>query len=192
MKSFRYFLWSLVVIFAAISGYVALNAVSSVDKTRFGGEFALVRNDGKPITDKDLMGRPHLIFFGFTHCPEICPTTLYETSGWLDALGPDASKLDAYFVTIDPERDTVEVLSSYLSSFKDRIIGMTGSLEEIDRIAKAYHVYYKKVPLEGADYTMDHTAQVFLIRADGSFQGTIAFQENPDIAMEKIKRLLDG
>jgi len=190
MKSIRLVLWGLVGLVAAWAAFLALDKVSPDASTKLGAPFSLQTADGKPITDKDFLGRPHLIFFGFTHCPEVCPTTLYETTGWMDALGDDADKLDAYFITIDPERDTPEILANYMSPFKDKVVGITGTAEEIDKAAKGFHVYYKKVPLEDGDYTMDHTASIFLMKPDGSFMGTIAWQENPDIALEKIKRLL--
>jgi protein SCO1/2 len=192
MKSIRYVLWGVVALAAAGVAFLALDRIAPDDGIKLGAPFELQSTTGETVTNEDFLGKPHLIFFGFTHCPEICPTTLYETTGWMDALGKDAEKLNAYFITVDPERDTQEVLSNYMSPFGERIIGLTGSLEEMDKAAKGYHVYYKKVPLDDGDYTMDHTASVFLMKADGSFQGMIAFGEDGDIALEKIRRLLKG
>lgn len=192
MKIFRYALWALVALVAGIVTYFLLDRIAPESDMKLGAPFTLQSTTGETVTEKDLMGRPHLIFFGFTHCPEICPTTLYEASGWLDALGDDAQKLDVYFITVDPERDTPEVLANYMSPFGDRIIGLTGSLEEMDKAAKGYHVYYKKVPLDEGGYTMDHTASVYLMRADGTFQGTIAFGEDTESALAKVKRLVES
>lgn len=196
MKIIRYLAWAFVALTIAAIGYVWLTQQSGqqvlqLASAKIGGPFALERANGTPITDKDLLGKPHAIFFGFTHCPEVCPTTLFEASGWLNKLGEDAEKIDIYFVTVDPERDTPETLSEYMTSFPG-ITGITGTPEEITRVQKSYRIYSKKVPLEDGDYTMDHTASVFLMDSEGNFKGTIAYSENPDIAFEKIKRLVDN
>ena len=134
-----------------------------------GGPFELTDSNSKPISDRDLKGQPFLVFFGFTHCPDVCPTTLFEVSEILRQLGPDADKVKALFVTVDPERDTAPVLKDYLSSFDPHLIAVTGSAEALAAMAKAYRVYYKKVPLENGNYTMDHTAIVYLMDKDGRF-----------------------
>lgn len=192
MKNLRYALWGLVAVAAAGLVYLMLDQVVPDDGVKLGAPFQLETTSGEAFTDKDLLGAPHLIFFGFTHCPEICPTTLYETSGWMEALGESADQLKVFFVTVDPERDTREVLANYLSPFGDYVTGLTGSLEEMDKAAKGFHVYYKKVPLDDGGYTMDHTASIYLMKADGSFQGTIAFGEDSDTALAKIRRLLES
>lgn len=175
---------------AAVASWLFLSKNYSDDSIEFSKDFSLTRTNGSTIRGEEFVGRAHLVFFGFTHCPEICPTTLYEVTYWIEQIGDDANKLDAYFITIDPERDTPELLGEYMSAFDKRIIGLTGTLETIDKAAKAFHVYYRKVDLENGDYTMDHTASVFLMKADGSFMGTIAWQESTDVAIAKIKRLL--
>lgn len=157
-----------------------------------GGPFRLATDDGRPVTDADLLGRPTVIFFGFTFCPEVCPTTLAELSSALAALGPEADRLNVVFVSVDPERDTPEILRDYLSAFDPRIRGLTGTPEEIASAARAYAVFYRKVPLEGGDYTMDHTASMFLMDAEGRFVGTISFGEDPKVAFAKLKRLAEG
>src|SRR6266496_2885544 len=134
-----------------------------------GGPFKLIDQNGQMVTDQDLKGRPFLVFFGFTHCPEVCPTTLFEVSEILRKLGPDADRVGALFVTIDPERDTAPVLKDYLSSFDPHLAALTGDLADIAAVAKAYRAYFKKVPLEGSDYTMDHTAIVYLMDKQGRF-----------------------
>jgi protein SCO1/2 len=195
MKTVRYIAWALVALLVAVIGYVALTGDAGrkaleIANVKLGGPFELVRGDGTPITDKDLAGKAHAIFFGFTHCPEVCPTTLYEAAGWLEKLGPDADKFNIYFVTVDPERDTPEVIKDYVASFDPRITGITGAPDKIAKVISDYRVYAKRVELEGGDYTMDHTATVYLINADGSFAGTIAYNENPDVALEKLRKLI--
>lgn len=192
MQTIRIVLWACVALVGAGTAWLFLDSSLPGDGNDFGARFELSRADGGVITDDDLIGRPHLMFFGFTNCPEVCPTTLFEASGWLKQLGDDADKLDVYFVTVDPERDTAEVMRDYLGAFDPRIVGITGPVEEIEKVTKGYHVYYKKVPLEDGDYTVDHTASVYLMKPDGSFMGTIAYAENPDTAIEKLKRLLES
>jgi protein SCO1 len=198
MKAIRYGAWVLVALLAAVVAWLSLGGESGrkaleMARVKLGGPFELVRADGTTITDRDISGAPHAMFFGFTHCPEICPTTLFEAAGWLQKLGPDGDRLKVYFITVDPERDTPDVLKDYVSSFDPRITGITGAPDRIARMLADYRVYAKRVELDGGDYTMDHTATVYLMRADGSFAGTIAYGENPDTALEKLRNLLkDG
>ena len=128
-----------------------------------GGPFKLVDQSGKPVTDEDMKGHPFLVFFGYTHCPDICPTTLFEMSEVMRALGKDADRINALFITVDPERDTPAVMKDYLSSFGPHLRGATGDQKAIDAVEKAYRVYAKKVPAEKGDYSMDHTALVYLM-----------------------------
>ena len=116
-----------------------------------------------------MKGHPFLVFFGFTHCPDICPTTLFDISQMMQALGPDADRTGALFITVDPERDTPAVLKDYLSNFDPHLRGLTGDQAAVNAAIKAYRVYAKKVPLENGDYTMDHTAIVYLMDKDGRF-----------------------
>jgi protein SCO1/2 len=156
-----------------------------------GGPFKLTTQDGKPFTDETLKGKPFAVFFGFTHCPEVCPTTLYDLTQDLAALGKDADNLRVAFVTVDPARDTPELMKTYLASFDPRIVGLTGTEEEIAAAAKAYKVYYRKVPTD-SDYTMDHTATIFLMDSKGDFYGTSNFQESQDIRRGKLKKLIEN
>ena len=155
----------------------------------YGAPFALVDQKGAPITEAAFRGQPSAIFFGFTHCPEVCPTTLFELDGWLKKLGDDGKNVRAYFVTVDPERDTAATMDTYVSNVSDRITGITGEPEKVLAMAKAFGIFSRKVDLEGGDYTMDHTASVILLDSDGAFAGTIAYEENPDAALAKLKRL---
>ena len=157
-----------------------------------GGPFRLTTHKGEPLSDVDLKGRPFAIFFGFTHCPEICPTTLWELSETLQQLGPAADDLNVVFVSLDPARDTPEMLNTYLQSFDPRIIGLTGSQGEIEALAKAFKVYWRKVPTAGGDYTLDHTALVYLMDRNGMFVGTLAYQQEAAVRIDKLKRLLAG
>jgi protein SCO1/2 len=154
-----------------------------------GGPFALVDQDNKPITDKDMAGHPFLVFFGFTHCPDVCPTTLFDVSEVFRALGSD-KQVRALFVTVDPERDTPPVMKDYLSSFDPRITGATGDDASIAAAVKAYRVYAKKVPLDGGGYTMDHTAIVYLMGKDGRFVMPFNMKRRPNEAAEDLKRYL--
>lgn len=165
-------------------------ARSVVQSSGIGKSFNLVDHHGKPITEKAFEGHPTAVFFGFTHCPEVCPTTLYELAAWLKELGPDGKPIKTFFITVDPERDTPEIMKSYVSNFTDRIVGITGKPDDIAELAKSWHVYSKKIPLENGDYTMDHTASVFLVDAKGNFKSTIAFRENPKTAIAKLKKLV--
>jgi protein SCO1/2 len=155
-----------------------------------GAPFELVDADGEPFSSADLAGEPYAIFFGYTHCPDVCPTTLFEMSEALKALGADADKLHVVFVTVDPARDTPELLKNYLSAFDDRIIGLTGTPEAIDAAAKSFRVFYRKVPTEDGDYSMDHSATVILMGAYGEFVGTISYGENAETRLGKLRNLL--
>lgn len=155
----------------------------------YGGSFTLVDQKGQPITEAAFRGHPSAVFFGFTHCPEVCPTTLFELDGWLTKLGDEGKDINAYFVSVDPERDTAEVMNSYVSNVSNRIVGITGEPDKVAAMAKSFGIYSKKVPLEGSDYTMDHTASVLLLDKKGDFFGTIAYGESGDTAVAKLKRL---
>ncbi len=155
-----------------------------------GGPFKLVDQNSRPITDQDLKGHPFLVFFGFTHCPDVCPTTLFEVSEILRALGPAGKDARALFVTVDPERDTPQVLKDYLGSFDPRVIGVTGDAEAVTAMIKAYRVYAKKVPTDGGGYTMDHTAIVYLMGKDGRFVVPFNMKRRPQEAAEDLKRYL--
>ena len=157
---------------------------------KIGGPFNLIDMHGRPVNETSLLGKPTAIFFGFTYCPEVCPTTLTDITAWLKALGPDADKLNVVFVSVDPERDTPEQLRLYLSNFDPRIQGFTGTPEAVAKAAKAYRVYYQKVPQEGGGYTIDHSSAVYLFDAKGQFVAPIAYQSPPDRALGQLRGLL--
>lgn len=155
-----------------------------------GGAFSLIDQKGRAVSDASLKGKPSIVFFGFTHCPEVCPTTLAEMSTVLDLLGGDADNVNTVFVSVDPECDTREMLGEYLTAFDPRIIGLTGTIEEINAVAKAYRVYFKKVALEGGDYTVDHTALVYLMDKEGKFVAPLPIAAGPEKAVDSIRKLL--
>jgi protein SCO1 len=157
-----------------------------------GGPFSLVDHRGKSVTDRDYLGKPTLVFFGFTHCPNVCPTTLFEITNQLKDLGPDADRLNVLFITVDPERDTPEELALYLSSFDPRITGLTGTPENILAAEKGYHVYAKKVPLEDGGYTMDHTALIAVMNSKGKYVDAMHYQAPSNVTRAKLHRLLDA
>ena len=184
-------LWALVAVAGLAAGalYLRQGGAEGVGAA-LGGPFEVVDHNGNTVTEGDLEGSPTLLFFGFTHCPEICPTTVYEMAGWLDALGPQADEIKAYFATVDPQRDTQETLRDYLTSQTGDVIGLTGTPEQIASLARAWRVYYKRVDLEGGDYTMDHFAGVYLIDENGDYAGLISYGEDAGTAIEKIRGLL--
>jgi len=194
MRTLRYVLWALVAVAGLMFGALL---VAPKDKPvlvagePFGQPFTLVDQNGGPITEAAFRGQPTAVFFGFTHCPEVCPTTLYELNGWMEKLGAEGAALDAYFVTVDPQRDTPELLKDYVTSISSRIVGITGNPEDVDAMIKGFSVFAKKVPLDDGDYTMDHTASIFLLGSDGQFVGTISYGEDPDNALAKLKRLVE-
>ena len=155
-----------------------------------GGPFALIDQRGRPFTDRDLKGRPALVFFGFTYCPEVCPTTLTHMSAWLKSLGPDADKLNVVFISIDPERDTPAQLATYLSSFDPRIRGLTGTVAAVDKVAGEYRVYHRKIPLPGGSYTMDHSAVIYALDRGGGLSGILTYDEPDAKALATIKALV--
>ena len=144
-----------------------------------GGPFALVDNTGRNVTEADYAGRAHLIFFGFTSCPDICPTKLSEATLVLNELGYHASRLDVLFISVDPERDTPDVLSAYVSNFHPQITGLTGTPDEIARVAREFRAFYRKVPLDGGDYTIDHSTVVYLFDRDNAFVGPVSLDRDP-------------
>ena len=199
MKTLRIILWGGVLVFAGLLGWLTFQVTQSkeqISEAPFGVPFQLVDQTGKPITEQAFRGKPTALFFGFTHCPEICPTTLFELNGWLEKVDPDGTRLQAYFVTVDPERDTPELLNNYISNVTKRVIGIAGPPEKVAEVIMGFRVYAKKVPLDekdpNGDYTMDHTASVFLLDAEGRFKGTISYGENPDVAVQKLENLKNG
>lgn len=185
---FSAFLAGLVIFLGVI--LFATNYDGGSRSSAIGGPFKLVDQDGKPITEADFKGRPLLVFFGYTHCPDVCPTTLFEMSEVLHALGKDADRVNALFVTVDPERDTAPVMKDYLSSFDPHLRGATGDQKAIDAVEKDYRVYAKKVPAKDGDYSMDHTALVYLMDKEGRFVAPFKLDRKPEQAAADLRRYL--
>jgi protein SCO1/2 len=188
---FGAFLSGLVLFFGAIlvvSGRMPSPVGSAVASV--GGPFHLEDQNGKAFSDADMKGKPFLVFFGFTHCPDICPTTLFDLSQILQKLGPDADRAGALFITVDPDRDSPAVLKDYLSNFDPHLRGLTGDPASIGTAIKAYRVYAKKVPLDNGDYTMDHTAMVYLMDKDGHFVAPFDTSQPPAAAAAALRRYL--
>ena len=175
----------LVLMLWALGGLKIVAAPAAI-----GGPFQLTDQAGKTVTEKSLQGRPTLIFFGFTHCPDVCPTSLFEISEVLKAMGGDADRINAYFISVDPERDTTAAMKDYLSSFDPHLEGLTGNPEEVAKVISAYRVYAKKVPLKDGDYTMDHTALIYLMDRDGKFVSPFNLKRTPEQAAVDLKKYL--
>jgi len=185
------FLAGLVLFFTAIllvTGYAPSPVGQAV--AAVGGPFQLTDQSGKAVTDADMKGKPFLVFFGFTHCPDICPTTLFDMSQLMKELGPDADRAGALFITVDPDRDTPKVMKDYLSNFDPHVRGLTGDPTAINAAIRAYRVYAKKVPLENGDYTMDHTALVYLMDKNGHFVAPFDVSRTPAAEAADLRRFL--
>lgn len=185
---------------AVLAGAGALTAIAiviwprggevAVTPSAVGGPFQLTDQTGRAVTEADFKGKPFLVFFGFTHCPDICPTALFEMSETFRRLGPDAEKISALFISVDPARDTPEKLKEYLQSFHPRITALTGTPEQVAAVTKAYKAYYKKVPLDGGDYTVDHSAIVYLMDRYGRFVAPFNLKRPADEAAAELRRYL--
>lgn len=150
----------------------------------------LIDENGAQVTWASLGGQPRAVFFGFTHCPVVCPVTVWELNSALDKIGARADALKIQFVTVDPERDRPETLKAYFSGFSGRVHGFTGSAQEIERVAKAFEVIYTKSPTEGGDYTMNHTALVFLINSENQVVDVVGYGTPADAMTDRLERLL--
>jgi protein SCO1/2 len=196
MRMIRYSAWAAIAALVLATGLIVISGnraanLAAKPSLQIGGPFTLTTHEGKRLSSEELKGKPFAIFFGFTFCPEICPATLLELTQSIAELGKDADKMRYLFVTVDPERDTPEHLALYLSSFDPRIIGLTGTPEEIASVAKAYRIVYEKVPT-GDDYTMNHTALVYLMDAKGEMGGVIAYGVPPEMRLKKLRELVAG
>lgn len=153
------------------------------------GRYALATTDGTAFTEDSLKGHPSAVFFGFTHCPDVCPTTLGDIATWQEQLGEAATAMRFWFVTVDPERNSLEQLRDYLS-WSEGVVGVSGPRTEIDKAIAAFRVYARKVPLSDGGYTMDHTPFVMLFGRDGQFVQTISYREDTTSAIGKLRALI--
>lgn len=220
MKAIRLVLWGLVLVVSAVVAGVSVGRMLGKDpsiaadsslgaamiRARYadaGGPFTMLDTSGDTVTAADFAGKPRAMFFGFTHCPDVCPTALVEARQWLEALGENAARINVMFVTVDPARDTPNVLRQYVGAFDDRIVGLVPPSEEaLKDIAERYGIRYEKVPFADGDYTMNHTSDTLLFDADGSYAGFIPFtpmsaRQDPDnaagatdAAVEKLRGLI--
>ena len=163
---------------------------AQVGSAAIGGPFNLIDDKGTPVTEAALRGRPSVIYFGYTFCPEVCPTTLADLARWMKALGPDADKLNYVFVTVDPERDTPKLMHEYVNAFDPRIRGFTGTPEQIAKVARKYRVYYQREPTSDGGYVMDHSSILYLMSPDEKFVTLIQYQEDDASAVDKLKKLV--
>ena len=186
----RYILVGILVVMTAAIGFVTFQWYQArYGGEPYGGPFTLVDQDGAEITEAAFRGHPTALFFGFTNCPEICPTTLFELDGWLKQVGDAGKDIRVYFISVDPERDTPKVMKDYVTAVSQRIVGLTGEPDKVAAMTKLYGIYSQKVELDTGGYTMDHTASVLLLNARGEFAGTIAYGEKTEAAVAKLKRL---
>ncbi len=191
-KTLNFVLWGLagVALLAFAAVRLLAPGVQDTLADRLGhGDYHLTTTDGQPFTEASLQGAPSAVFFGFTHCPEVCPTTLGEVAQWQEALAADGTPLRVFFVTVDPERDTVDALRDYVS-WVPGVTGVSGTPEEMAKAIKAFGIYAAKVPLDGGGYTMDHSANVLLFDKTGRLFEPIGYQEDFDRAIGKIRRLI--
>lgn len=194
LKLVRITAWGAIAVITAALLYVLLSPRDTEQGTgvaAVGGPFRLAAHDGRMISSEDLKGKPFALFFGFTHCPDICPTSMLEITNDLNALGASTKDFRVYFITVDPARDTAELLREYTASFDARIIGMVPKDEaELANVARAYRAIYRKVDTPSG-YTMDHTASIYLMDGKGAFFGTLDSRETPQTRQAKLKRLLE-
>jgi protein SCO1/2 len=197
MNKLRVVLWCLVALAAIAAGLLLVmqrgnrpNNVQTVQET-IGGPFTLTGGDGKPFSSASLAGKPFAIFFGFTRCPDTCPTTLARLTRLRKELPQGDSSLAIVFVTVDPERDTAAEVGRYSELFASPVIGLTGTPAAIGQVKKEFSVYSKKVPTSGGDYTVDHTATVFLMDSQGRFVTSISPDESDQVALKTLRRVLD-
>jgi protein SCO1/2 len=194
LRTIRYGAAAAALLLASTAAYLSFNPPQVPSQSslalRIGGPFELASSNGGTVRSSELKGKPYGVFFGFTHCPEVCPTTLYEMSETLKALGDEAKDFRLFFITVDPERDTAEKLKDYLLNFDPRIEALVPKADQLPAIASSYRAIYEKVPTSDGDYTMNHTATLYLFGRDGKFRSSIAYGEERAVRQEKIRSLL--
>jgi protein SCO1/2 len=195
VKQARLTIWIVVAIVLVAIGVLMLNSQNqaqppqqSIARTHYGGPFTLVGSDGQPFASSRLNGKPYALFFGFTHCPDTCPTTLARLVKLRRDTGGD-SAFNIVFVSVDPERDGPKEMAAYSKAFGGPIIGLTGSPAQIAKVEKQFGIYAQKVPTGDGDYTMDHTATVLLFDRDGKFVATLSPDEQDQPAIDKLNRI---
>lgn len=190
-SSLRYSVFALVALIIAGLAYVTLAQPIKPNPLEFGGSFELQASSGRTITRASLTGKPYALFFGFTNCPDVCPSTMMDLARLMEAVGDKAKDFHPYFISVDPSRDTPELLKTYLTAFDPRIIGLTGSEADINAVVKSFKIYRKKNGT-GEHYSYDHTSSVLLFAANGELAGTISVTEPFEDQRKKLERLLKG
>lgn len=189
LRNLRIILWGMVMAIGIGATWLFMPAALPQAAELGRGSYRLATTKGADFTEASLKGQPSLGFFGFTHCPDVCPMTLSAIAGWQDELGPSAEGMKVWFVTVDPARDTPEVLAEYLA-WLPGAIGVTGSEEELDKARKAFGIMTDKVPLEGDNYAMDHSARVLLFDHEGRFRDHIGYLDPPEQVIVRLQDLL--
>jgi len=184
-QSLRFILISLFFI-AAIFTYNHLTAPGPL-----GDSFTLIDSQGRTVSQDDLRAKPTAIFFGFTHCADICPTTLFDMNAWQEKLGSQADQMQVWFVTVDPERDTPQIMQDYLSNFAPKVRGISGAPEKVHAMVKSFNIVAEKVDLGNGDYSYDHTAAIILIKKGGQRHSIIPYGEREEIALQRLKNLIE-
>lgn len=202
LRIIRRIAWALVFIAAIVLGMMILGWRVHEDPAPFpislaernlaiGGAFTMVDHNASPVSESSFAGRPYILFFGFRHCPDVCPTTLSWLSTLLDEVAPSKDRPPIVMASVDPERDTPEVLRAYIDSFGSGIIGLTGSPEQVTAMTDVWKIYVRKVPTDNGGYAMDHSASIYLIDADGKLRGTLDLHDaTPGNKAKKLAALL--
>ena len=194
MRSLRWAPWAAAAL--GLAGGFALwrSAPAPAPKPRViavGGTFAMVDHNGRTVTERDFAGRPLAVFFGFTHCPDVCPNTLGNLADPIEQLGPRADRPTVLFVTVDPERDTPEVMAKYVMHFGERLVGLTGTSEQVAAMATAWRVFHRRAGAANGDYSMDHTASVFLMTPEGNRASALdPHDTTPGVNLTKLELVL--
>ena len=190
LRLIRYGAWALVALALVAFGafaYTRLTAGPATPIVTIGGPFTLTDQNGETVTEAALLGHPSMVFFGYTNCPDICPITLLKAPDWLEAVKDEVPDLAFYFITVDPERDTVEAMRSYLANFDPRIVGLTGSPEAIQQVMDGYRVFRRMVPRSAGGYDVDHTAPIYLMNSAGAFEDIVRPEDEATDALVLAK-----
>lgn len=195
LKTLRLVLWFAVLVAAGFALYAFTDRPGDPPAAdgyadSVGGPFTLTAADGSTVTERDLTGKPFVIFFGFTRCPDVCPTTLARLAQLRKRMGEAGDRFEIVFVSVDPESDSPEDIGNYVALFDTPILGLTGTPDQLAQITDAYHVFYEKVPIDGGGYTIDHSASVFLMNREGRLQSIIDHHEDAETSLAKLERLV--
>jgi protein SCO1/2 len=182
----------LAVLLVGAGGFLWLSSNGGNSPISIGGPFTLQDGSGKPVTDRDFRGKYMLVYFGYTFCPDVCPTTLNAVADAMDKLGPASSRIQPVFITVDPKRDTPQVVKQYAAAFGPRIVGLTGTAEQIAEAAKEYRVYYAEHRTGSGpnDYSMDHSSVLYLMNPEGAFVAPVRADQSGDEIAANLKKLM--